>query len=222
MSMNEHLKDYWNRRYESEQYIWGMTPSESCKIAERFFRSRKVASVQVAGCGYGRHTEYFLENGYETNGFDISDSAIQLAVSRNNSLHEGIIRYSIGDLEHINLTDKFDSFFIFNLMHLFLTVEKRNSIYKRIKGWLVSEGSLFLSVMSTDDSSCGTGKKIGESTYESKPGRGIHYFTSESLKDELNAFFDVLEIREIIEPEDHGGKKHVHHLLGACCCVPKE
>lgn len=214
------MKTYWNKRYLDETYIWGLETSNSYNIAEQFFKSIHAKRILVPGCGYGRHTESFARNNFIVTGFDISDEAIKLARSRRDDAVQSLsIDYFIGDLERFVAFDKFDGVYCHNLFHLILTEQRRSAVYNKITRWLRGNGALFISVMSTQDASYGKGNKISEDTFESKPGRGIRYFTPKALEEELETYFHVHHIDEITEPENHGGKKHTHHLLGASCTL---
>ncbi|MCX6375275.1 MAG: class I SAM-dependent methyltransferase, partial [Armatimonadetes bacterium] len=72
-------------------------------------------------------------------------------------------------------------------------------------------GLLFFTVFSEEEPSFGKGEKIEENTFESKPGRPVHYFTEYDLISHFSEF-DVLETGLTKDPEDHGEGPHTHQL----------
>ena len=70
---------------------------------------------------------------------------------------------------------------------------------------------MFFTVFSEKEESYGKGKQIEKNTFESKPGRPVHYFD----EDDLKAHFKKMEILEtgiMEDPEDHGEGPHTHLL----------
>jgi len=77
---------------------------------------------------------------------------------------------------------------------------------------LKDEGFMFFVVMSENDKSFGKGRDIECNTYESKPGRPVHYFSEEDLFDHFKSF-KVLETGIIEDKEDHGKIGPHTHIL---------
>ena len=73
------MREYWNRRFADGGRIWGDLPSGTALRAGELFRSKEMRKILIPGCGYGRHTEYFAEEGFTVHGIEISDVAIGLA-----------------------------------------------------------------------------------------------------------------------------------------------
>ena len=71
---------------------------------------------------------------------------------------------------------------------------------------------MYFTVFSELEETYGKGEKTEEGTFESKPGRPVHYFSEEDLK-EIFGGFQVLDTGIIDEHEDHGeAGPHVHRL----------
>jgi hypothetical protein len=67
-------------------------------------------------------------------------------------------------------------------------------------------------VFSDEEATFGKGKEIEPNTFESKPGRPIHYFSETNLKKQFRDF-TVLELGQIEEKENHGDRgEHIHKL----------
>ena len=71
---------------------------------------------------------------------------------------------------------------------------------------------LFYQKHSDKETSYGQGEEVEKNTFESKPGRPVHYYTKEDLIDEFNKF-ELIETGLIKDPENHGDKGyHIHNL----------
>lgn len=206
------MRDYWNSRFSKGGKIWGMEPSQTAYYALKLFKSLNVESVIVPGSGYGRNTKLFSRAGFKVTGVEISDNAVEEA--RKFDAKSKFYRKNVLEIDSIN--GKFDAFYCFNLLHLFrekerlLLIEKCNCV-------LNDDGFVFFVVFSDKEESFGRGKKVEENTFESKPGRPVHYFTREDLLSHFNDF-DVIEIGEMEDKENHGEEgEHIHRLRYIFC-----
>jgi cyclopropane fatty-acyl-phospholipid synthase-like methyltransferase len=125
-------------------------------------------------------------------------------------------RHANSALEIDSINGKFDAIYCFNLLHLFkekerlLFIEKCNNI-------LNGDGFAFFVVFSDKEERYGKGREVEKNTFESKPGRIAHYFTRRDLLKHFNNF-DVIEIGEMTDEENHGeAGKHVHSLRYIFC-----
>ncbi|HAJ95473.1 MAG TPA: hypothetical protein DCP02_04475 [Actinobacteria bacterium] len=73
--------------------------------------------------------------------------------------------------------------------------------------------------MSVNDPFYRCGKQLDENVFEGKPGRAVRFFSKDSLREDLEEYFSIIEVLAIDEPEEHGGSKHVHKLVAAYCRV---
>ncbi len=200
------MDNYWEQRYLAEGRIWGDKPSLSVLQAERIFKENRVSKIHIPGCGYGRNAAYFMQHGYEVSGSEISKSACEAAVKSYpqlklqncSSLDEEIVHGSI------------DAVFAYNFLHLFRE-DERSLLIEKWSESIKQGGVIFCTVFSEKESSFGTGKEIEKNSFESKPGRAVHYFTESDLIDHFRKF-TLIEIKNFEEPEDHGGEKHTHSL----------
>ncbi|HUL62142.1 MAG TPA: class I SAM-dependent methyltransferase [Methanocella sp.] len=196
---------YWDDRYGREGKIWGTTPSVTAGQACREFRGRGVRRVLVPGAGYGRNAALFARAGFDVTGVEVSAEAVRLAEG------DGV-RYIPGSFLEVDLeADAYDAVYCHNVLHLFLAPDRRRFV-ARCAAALRAGGLAFFAVFSDEEPSYGKGRRVEADTYESKPGRPVHYFSERDLRDHL-AGFDVLEIGTVEEPEEHGEEgPHVHRL----------
>jgi SAM-dependent methyltransferase len=201
------MKQYWSQRFIAEGKIWGEHPSISARHAAVLFESIKAESVLVPGCGYGRHTGYFDAQGFDTDGIEISHEALEIARSE----HPHISYYEGSVLDMPYTEKKYDAIYCFNVLHLF-TADDRKRFITNCKDALNVCGAVYMTVFSEQEPSYGSGIKIEDNTFETKPGRPVHYFTEHDLIDSF-AGFDILDTGIVDEHEDHGEQgPHVHRL----------
>jgi SAM-dependent methyltransferase len=206
------MRDYWNNRFSEGGKIWGVEPSKTAFYARDLFRNLDIKSVIVPGSGYGRNTKLFSKSGFKVSGIEISDDAVKEALKFDPKTK--FYRKTALEIDSIN--GKFDAVYCFNLLHLFkekerlLFIEKCNNI-------LNNDGFAFFVVFSDKEESFGKGRQVEKDTFESKPGRIAHYFTRQDLLEHFNNF-DVIEIGEMNEEENHGeAGNHIHHLRYVFC-----
>jgi SAM-dependent methyltransferase len=196
---------YWDGRFGREGKIWGMTPSVTAVYACERFRREGVRNVLVPGAGYGRNALPFARAGFAVTGVEISAEAIKLAEGTGIKLIEG-------SFLDVPVTPRsFDAIYCYNVLHLFLENDRKRFVAKCADA--LREGGLaFFAVFSDAEASYGKGRLVEPGTYESKPGRPVHYFSERDLVDHF-AGFDVLETGVMEDPEEHGEEgKHVHRV----------
>ena len=199
-------KEYWESRFSEEGKIWGELPSRSAHDALRLFLANEVKTVLVPGSGYGRNTKLFSASGLDVTGIEISVSAFTMALQfdpRSRFYHDSVLDMSFDN-------QKYDAIYCFNVLHLFCQSE-RELFLRQCAGKLKSQGLAFFVVFSDQESSFGQGQETEPNTFESKPGRPVHYFTEPDLIHHFHNF-DILESGTLSDPEDHGGQPHTHIL----------
>ncbi|WP_371802459.1 class I SAM-dependent methyltransferase [Candidatus Lokiarchaeum ossiferum] len=201
------MQDYWNSRFSEGGQIWGDNPSKTAINALKYFQAHNIRSVFVPGAGYGRNTKLFSLNNLKTGGIEISDVAFNLAQVFDPQ--SDITLGSVFDLPFI--TEKYDALYCFNVLHLF-TESNRKKVIKLCANTINSKGLMYFVVFSDQESSFGTGKEIETNTFESKPGRPVHYFSEADLKTHFDDF-EIRDIGMIKEKENHGKRgMHIHDL----------
>ncbi len=100
--------DKWGDDYDS--YIAEEKKfSEEAAYCDKIFRKHGVKSVHDCGCGTGRHTTYFAEWGYYTEGSDLSEG--MLAQARERAREKGLdIKFTQAAFQELNekISTKFD------------------------------------------------------------------------------------------------------------------
>ncbi len=201
------MNNFWEERFYEEGKIWGDSPSLTAVYAIELFKKTVVHKVLIPGSGYGRNAEAFARVGFEVTGIEISKTAVSIARHGSSKVqyHYG----SIQDMPFDNLV--YDGIYCFNVLHLFRKND-RMTFLQRCREQLKDNGVMFFVVFSDKESSYGTGRMVEENTFESKPGREVHYYTEEDLISEFSGFENI-ETGTMEDPEEHGKEgRHIHLL----------
>jgi SAM-dependent methyltransferase len=204
------MNEYWDKRYQVEGKIWGDLPSRTAKHALELFRKHNVEKILVPGSGYGRNSRLFATAGFEVTGIEISPLACKMA--REFDPLSWFIQASVLDMAF--LTEKFDAIYCFNVLHLFRE-EDRKLFIKQCVARLKENGIMYFIVFSEKEESYGKGREVEKYTYESKPGRPVHYFNDEDLREHF-VKGEIIETGIAEDPEDHGEGPHTHILRYIC------
>jgi len=201
------MNTFWEERFSDEGRIWGDIPSRSAGHAIGLFKKAGVHEVLVPGSGYGRNAVAFARAGFQVTGIEISATAFSLAQQNNQE-----IRYHHGSVLDMPFDDSmYDGIYCFNLLHLFRKND-RKAFLKRCREQLMEGGVVFFVVFSEREGSFGTGRNVEENTFESKPGREVHYYSETDLVSEFRDL-ELLETGMAEEPEEHGKEgRHTHQL----------
>jgi SAM-dependent methyltransferase len=201
------MNTFWEERFREEGRIWGDEPSRTAAYAINLFRGAHVHTVLIPGSGYGRNAAAFAWAGFEVTGIELSATAVALAHHSSPA-----IRYHQGSVHDMPFDDSiYDGIYCFNVLHLFRKKE-RAAFLQRCRDQLREGGVVFFVVFSDREPSYRNGREVEENTFESKPGREVHYYSEEDLRSE----FSDLEIAEtgiVEDPEEHGEEGRHTHLL---------
>jgi len=208
----KNLEPYWTSRFKSENKIWGDTPSHTAYRAIELFQALKIDKILVPGSGYGRHTKLFSSSGYDVTGIEISMEACSIA----NGYDPDTKTFSGSVLDIGFENESFDAIYCFNVLHLFREKEREKLIDKCHRE-LKRNGVCFFVVFSEEEESYGKGQEVEKNTFESKPGRPVHYFSKHDLQHHFQKF-EVIEEGIVDDPEEHGDIGHHIHRLRYIAC----
>jgi len=199
------MKEYWDGRFGGEGRIWGCEPSTTAVRALTLFQQKSATTVLVPGSGYGRNSKLFSDAGLEVTGIEISSEATTLAQA-----YDSRTTYFCASFLDISLAEEsYDAIYCFNVLHLFRQHE-RSLFIQKCHHVLKKGGVGFFAVFSDMETSFGKGQQVEENTFESKPGRPVHYYTEQDLKNQLD-LFSILETGTAEDSEDHGKEgPHIH------------
>ena len=202
--------EYWEQRYKAEGKIWGEQPSKTAEHVLKLFQQAGVRKLLVPGSGYGRNTRLFSGAGIQVTGIEISFEACRLAMSYDPATR--VFNNSVLNMSF--LPGKYDALYAFNVLHLFRQTD-RNIFLMQCRKYVKSQKLMFFTVFSEQEESFGKGAEVEKNTFESKPGRPVHYFTETDLKEQLK-YFDLIETGLMEDAENHGEGPHTHILRYIC------
>lgn len=200
-------KIYWDKRFQSEGYVWGTSPSQTAGYAAGVFRKNGVKKILVPGSGYGRNTKVLSESGFDVTGVEVSEVACEMAREYDPQTRT----YNSSALDMSFDDSQYDAVYCYNVLHLFREKEREQCLQAcadKVKG----NGLLFFTVFSDGEPSFGKGQEVEKNTFESRPGRPVHYFTEAELRDYFEGF-EIIESGVTEDPENHGEGPHTHVLL---------
>jgi len=204
------MNEYWDKRYRAEGRIWGDKTSRTAGQALDIFSKHKIKNILVPGSGYGRNTRLFSEAGFRVTGVEISPEACKMA--QEFDPQSSFINASALDMSF--LAEKFDAIYCFNVLHLFRENDKKLFIRQCVDR-LKENGIMFFTVFSEKEESYGRGKETEKNTFESRPGRPVHYFSESDLQEHFKGM-RIIETGIMKDPEDHGEGPHTHILRYIC------
>ena len=206
--MEEYLKNmgsYWEGRFSGEGMIWGDKPSNTALQALALFRREQANKLLVLGSGYGRNTRLFSDAGLAVVGIEISPTAVAAA----RQFDPLTVHHCLSVMEMPLTPCVYDAIFSFNVLHLFRQPERR-LLLEKCRTVLKKGGVAFFAVFSEQEKSFGKGMEVEPNTFESKPGRPVHYYTEQDLREEIGCF-TILECGLATDRENHGEEgEHTH------------
>ena len=197
---------YWDTRFRNEGMVWGAEPSRTAVYALEAFRKAGGRTVLVPGSGYGRNTRLFSQAGMKVTGVEISEYAVQLAKEHDPET----IFHNASVIDMTDLDVIYDTIYCFNVLHLFGEAD-RTQFLSQCSDRLRNGGLAFFTVFSENEPTFGKGPETEPNTFESRPGRAVHYFTEDDLLARFEGF-EALETGSMEDPENHGEGPHTHVL----------
>jgi SAM-dependent methyltransferase len=180
------------------QTSWGFEPSDSAILAKDFFLVNKARDILIPGIGYGRNAKVFCDNGMHVTGIEISQTAIDLAKSKN-----GLdIKIHCGSVTEMPFDEKiYDGIFCYALIHL-LNSRERLKFIQACLNQLKPNGYMIFTVVSKKSAMYGNGKQLSKDRFEIMKGLNVFFYDVGSIKQEFEKF-GLVEFSEIDEPIKH-------------------
>jgi len=204
------MEEKWNQVY-SKTFGGQWYPDEGViRFAARYLQrrlgidawnvKRKPRRILDAGCGNGRHVIFFAEQGFDVYGIDISKEAIEIANAW--LAKKGLkAKLKAGDIEKLPFEDEyFDVVISYGVLD-HIPFSKAKKAIEEIKRVCLTNGYIYITLRSTEDSEYGRGEKVDHNTFVLQKGyeKGIiqHFFDLEEIKELFSdlKIFDI-EIHE--------------------------
>lgn len=186
---------YWGKSDELD--FWRIPSNEVIE----FINENKPSGNKLVldlGCGLGRHSVAFAENGFSIIAVDFSEQALTELenISKNNNFD---IKTIVADYNDTIFEESmFDIILSYNVLYHGYKEEFKNGIDK-CKKYLKTNGNFMFTCPTREDGKYGSGTKIADHTYASEnsvhPG-DIHYFSSQNDIEKMLIGFKILSINK--------------------------
>ena len=203
----------WEEAYRDVESLWGLKPDY--KLAEYADLAPKGRVLDL-GIGEGRNALFFAKKGYEVEGFDMSQTAIDRCIERAKSSNLKLSA-KVADLKVVTLPKEEYSLIIAAWVLNFLKKGEGERIALEMKKALKREGIVYVGTFSIRDPGYERAGKnlevIEENTfYSRKRDLLVHYFTREEL---LSIFtdFETIYCAEGIGLDLSHDEPHYHGFI---------
>jgi SAM-dependent methyltransferase len=202
----------WEEAYRSVKSLWGLEPDHTLVDYATLIPKGAVLDL---GMGEGRNALFFAKMGYEVEGVDISQTAIERCIERAENANLKV-KAEVGDLREVDIPLGRYSLIIAAWVLNFFKKTEVEGIIKKIRNGLKKGGFVYIGVFSIDDPGYERARKLLEVVEENtfySPRRGsfIHYFTREEVLS-LFAGFKVIYYADGTELDlGHGEHSEPHY-----------
>jgi len=126
------MSDFYNEKYRAEKFFWGKRPSSIAQILFQKYPPHKEQKLLDIGCGEGRDSIFFAQNGYKVTGFDSSSEGVKKSLARAAELKLSIDFFR-ADINEYRLREFYDVVYASGALHYIpkLLREEILSNYKR-------------------------------------------------------------------------------------------
>lgn len=183
-------QDEWDKKWSKITKL--LTETEYAKEALQYLKDKKCRTFLDLGCGDGKDSVFFAQNGYDVIAIDFSSASLNLLKERLKNLSIDNLKYVKQDIANLDLkSESFDVIYANLSLHYF--DDKTTSvIFDNLYNILKNGGYLFVRCKSTDDFLYGKGEELEKDVYI-EGGKVRHFFSAKYLEVKLSNF-DLLDI----------------------------
>jgi tellurite methyltransferase len=177
-----------------DRFIWGTRPSDLAREASELVGHR--ARVLDLGCGEGRDSVFFAEQGHDVVAVDLAPDGLRKAARLADQ--RGVrVAWVCAGLPDLPVRGPFDLVYSSGSVH-YVARGERGALFARLRG-LTRPGGLHAHVVFT------------ERTIYREKDEIVHYFTPDELGDAFRDWI-VLRREEGVIPCAQDGVRHVHSV----------
>jgi len=110
------MSKYYDDRYREDENYWGRLPSSTARIFFQKFPPAEGQTLIDVGCGQGRDSIFFAQNGYHVTGFDFSAEGVKKSITRAEELNLSIDFFQ-ADINEFRLERPYDVVFASGALH---------------------------------------------------------------------------------------------------------
>ena len=120
------MKEFWNERYDREEYVYGKDPNEYLKAK---LKDLEPGRILFPAEGEGRNAVYAAKQGWEVLAFDMSTEGRKKALRLAEA--EGVeINYEVSDLQHLSIMP--EAFDAIALIYAHFSPQERKKFFSSI------------------------------------------------------------------------------------------
>jgi SAM-dependent methyltransferase len=212
---SNHTQNYdikWEEAYKDSHVnmLWDHKPAKFLKQKARQLKDMDVTRVLDAGCGDGRNMIYYLKEGYNVVGVDVSPTALNKAfrnISVTNQKRFYLIRSDLKRVASIFPPGMFDAIVCWDTLG---QVKEPRRVLTGFKKLLRNRGYFIANVPNTVDSTFGEGRPVGHNEFIYK-GTLFKFYTKDDFR-KLFAGFKLIEfLRLQWQDPPHGSFRPYPH-----------
>ena len=197
------MSEFWESVYSGNETMWGENPTDNARRVLELLQKHKINSVLIPGFGYGRNAKVFHDNGFDVTGIEISSTAIKRA--RKNFGNDVIIHHgSVTDMPFDG--NQYQSIYCYSLIHL-LNAAERKKLIADCFAQLKHGGLMVFVALSINDHRFRVGEELEKNTFHSPNGLTLYFYDEASIQAEFGNY-NILDLKEINEPEENPTEKH--------------
>lgn len=187
---------HWDKVFARNPAFFGEEPSDCGRLALARFQKEGVQSLVELGCGQGRDTILFAQNGLDVTAVDYSSTAVSATLEKAKA--RGLARRIHAQAHDVKRQlpfpdNTFDACFAHMLLCMELATFEIVNILRETHRILKPHGLLTYSVRSNFDKHFRTGTFLSEDMYE-VGGFVIHFFNEEKIR-QLAKGYEIVEIQ---------------------------
>lgn len=178
-------QDEWDKKWSKVTKL--LAESEYAKEVLQYIKDKKCRTFLDLGCGDGKDSVFFAQNGYDVTAIDFSSASLNLLKERLKDLSVDNMKYVKQDIANLDLgSESFDVIYANLSLHYF-DDKTTSEIFDNLYDILKNDGYLFVRCKSTDDFLCGKGEELEKDVYV-KGGKVQHFFSAKYLEEKLSKF----------------------------------
>lgn len=197
------MTEFWESAFKNNEKMWGENPTDNARAVLTLMQKLAIKSVLIPGFGYGRNAKVFYDEGFDVTGIEISKTAIKRARKQFGSevtIYHGSVTQMPFD------TIQYPSVYCYSLIHLLNKADRIkliNDCYAQLK----PDGIMVFVALSINDKRFGCGEKVEKNTFYSPQGLTLYFYDEASIK-EVFGPYNIVEAKEIKEPEEEPTEIH--------------
>jgi SAM-dependent methyltransferase len=191
---------HWEQTFIEKPDMFGVEPSDSARKAAEIFKKEGKREILELGCGQGRDTIFFLQNGFQVYALDYGERGLEAINGKAKELGlSKFISTRVHDARNpLPFEDaSFDACYSHMLFCMALTTAELQFLSDEIRRVLRPGGLNIYTVRHTGDDHYRAGIHRGEDMYE-MGGFIVHFFSREKVELLANGY-EIVSIDEFEE-----------------------